>query len=145
MENVGILVNDLAPARPPRRCSDAPAGMPYGLPPSFSTSRIASSHDERITDVEASRIEAHVGTHDPRQKDVADPLVDRVVPVDQLLMNEAALEPQLRGNRGHLARVMSRRPEAGDVDRTLPDLRFATDVPSKKRSNISICPTSLEG
>ena len=38
----------LAKPSPPRRCSLAPAGMAYGVPPASSTSRIASFHESRI-------------------------------------------------------------------------------------------------
>ena len=46
-------------------------------------------------DVEAGRVEPHVGAHDPRQQDVADLVVDRVVPVDPPLLDQPALQAQL--------------------------------------------------
>ena len=41
-------------------------------------------------DVEARRVEPHVGAHDPAEQDVADLVVDRVGPVHPLLLHEPA-------------------------------------------------------
>jgi hypothetical protein len=42
-------------------------------------------------DVEPGRVEPYVGAHDPRQQDVADFVVDRVVPVNPALLHEPDL------------------------------------------------------
>ena len=67
----------LAKPSPPSGCSEAPAGMAYGVaaaaprPP-----RCACSQRVADPDVEAGGVEAHVGAHDPGQQDVADLVVD---------------------------------------------------------------------
>ena len=61
-------------------------------------------------DVEARRVEPHVGAHDARQQDVADPVVDRVGPVDPVLLHQHGLEAEVRGHRGHLAGVVGLQP-----------------------------------
>ena len=58
--------------------------------------------------------EPHVGAHDPREQDVADPVVDGVGPVDPVLLDEHAAEPEVRGDRGDLAGVV--RLDAADRD-----------------------------
>ena len=62
----------------------------------------------RVTDadVEAVRVEARVGAHHPREQDVADLVVDRVVPRHPLLLHETALQAEVGGDRGDLAGVV---------------------------------------
>ena len=57
-------------------------------------------------DVESSRIEPHVGAHDPREEDVADLVVDGVGPLDPVLLDEHAAQAETRGDRRDLARVV---------------------------------------
>jgi hypothetical protein len=65
-------------------------------------------------DVEAARVEPHVGAHDPREQDVPDLVVDGVGPLDPVLLHEHAAEPEPRGDGRHLARVV--RLHAADRD-----------------------------
>ena len=58
------------------------------------------------SDVEARVRQPHVGAHDPREQDVADPLVARIVPVDPVLLHEDALQAEVRSDGGDLARVI---------------------------------------
>ena len=104
----------LAKPSPPSGCSEAPAGMAYGLPPAASTSAIASSHDCRMPMSKPLLVEAHVGAHDPREQDVADLVVDRVVPVDPLLLDQPALQAEVRGDGRDLPGVVGL--EAADRD-----------------------------
>ena len=57
-------------------------GSAYGVPPRGLdlVERLLPAAPE--ADVEAGVVEPHVGAHDPRQQDVADPVVDGVGPVD---------------------------------------------------------------
>ena len=57
-------------------------------------------------DVEAARVQPHVGAHDPREQDVADLVVDRVVPVDPPLLDQPALQAEVRRDRRHLPGVV---------------------------------------
>ena len=53
-------------------------------------------------DAEAGLHQAHVRAHDARQLDVADPVVDRIGPIDPALLDQDATHPQVSGDRGHL-------------------------------------------
>ena len=57
-------------------------------------------------DAEAGLDQAHVGAHDARQLDVADPVIDRIGPVDPALLDQDAAHAQVRGDRGDLAGVV---------------------------------------
>jgi hypothetical protein len=57
-------------------------------------------------DVEAMRVQARVGAHHPREQDVADLVVHRVVPGDPLLLHEAALQAEVGRDRRDLAGVV---------------------------------------
>jgi hypothetical protein len=57
-------------------------------------------------DVEAVRVQARVGAHHPREQDVADLVVHRVVPGDPLLLHEAALQAEVCRDRGDLPGVV---------------------------------------
>ena len=72
-------------------------------------------------DVEACRHEPHVGTHDPRKQDVADAVVDDVGPVDPVLADDDAAEPEPRRDRCDLAGVI--RLDAADRDQGVAALR----------------------
>ena len=65
-------------------------------------------------DVEAGRVEADVATHDPRQLDVADLVVDDVGPVDPGLLHRHRLEPEVGGDARHLAGVVRLHPTDRD-------------------------------
>src|SRR5713101_459078 len=71
-------------------------------------------------DVEARVDESHVRTHDPRQQDVPDLVVDDVGPIHPLLLHEHALQPELRRDRRDLARVV--RLHAADRDERVATL-----------------------
>ena len=102
------------PRGPSSRSRDRRAGAPtrrpgcaYGVPP------LASHLLQRVLpgvpdpDVEAARVEPHVGAHDPRQQDVADLVVDGVRPVDPAAPARARhLQAEPRGDRGDLAGVV---------------------------------------
>ena len=47
-----------------------------------------------------------MGAEDAAHQDVADPVVDRIVPVDPALLHQPALEAELGGDRGDLAGVV---------------------------------------
>ena len=96
----------MAKPSPPSRWSDAPAGMPYGVPPRRARRRGPRSQLSLKPMPKPARVEAHLGAHDARQHDVADPVVDRVRPVDPALLDEHGLEAELRGHRGDLAGVV---------------------------------------
>ena len=72
-------------------------------------------------DVEAGVGQAHVGAHDPREEDVADRLVARVVPVDPVLLHEDAGEAEVRCHRRDLPRVVGL--DAADRDEGVAPLR----------------------
>ena len=72
-------------------------------------------------DVEARRVEPHVGAHDPREEDVPDLVVDDVGPLDPALLHEHAPEPQPGGHGRHLSRVV--RLHAADRDERVAPLR----------------------
>ena len=65
-------------------------------------------------DVEPSGVETDVGAHDPGQEDVPDLVVDDVRPFDPALLDEHAVEPEPRGDRGDLARVFDWTPADRD-------------------------------
>ncbi len=96
----------LAKPRPPSRWSDAPAGIAYGVPPAASTSRDRLLPRLLEPDAEPGGREPHVGAHEPRQQDVADPVVHRVRPVDPVLLHEHGLQPEVRGDGGDLPGVV---------------------------------------
>ena len=104
-----------AKPRPPSGWSDAPAGIGYGLPPAASTESSASSQLGRNAMSKPASDEPDVGAHDPREQDVADRLVDGVVPVDPVLLHEHALQvraarrPRRPGACGSTARRRSTR------------------------------------
>ena len=58
-------------------------------------------------DVEAGRVEPHVRAHDSAEQDVAGLVVHRVVPVHPLLLDQAALQTEVRGDGGDLAGVVA--------------------------------------
>ena len=72
-------------------------------------------------DVEARVGQPHVGAHDPREQDVADLLVARVVPVDPVLLHEHAGKAEVRCDRRDLARVVGL--HAADRDEGVAALR----------------------
>ena len=118
----------LAKPSPPRRWSEAPAGMAYGVPPAARTSSSARSQQSLDADAEAGRVEPDVGAHDPREQDVADPVVDRVRPVHPALLHQPGLQPELGRDRGDLAGVV--RLVAADRDERVGPLgqRVRDDV-----------------
>ena len=91
---------------PPSGCSLAPAGIGYGVPPASSTSRRASFHESRMPMSKPCGSRRDVGAHHPRQQDVADLVVDRVVPRHPLLLHETALQPEVGGDGGDLPGVV---------------------------------------
>src|SRR5579885_536174 len=81
--------------------------------------RLLPARPER--DVEARVDEAHIGAHQPREEDVADLVVDRVGPVDPMLLHEHALQAEPRGDSRDLSRVV--RLHAADRDERVAALR----------------------
>ena len=78
------------------RRTAAPLDVLERLPP-----RVAEA------DVEAGRVEPHLGAHDPAQQDVADLGAERVGPLRHpVLLHQHALQPEVRGHRGDLAGVV---------------------------------------
>ena len=65
-------------------------------------------------DAEARVDQAHVRAHDPGEQDVADPVVDRVGPVDPALLDEPGPQAQPGGDRGDLAGVIGLHPADRD-------------------------------
>ena len=57
-------------------------------------------------DAEPGRRESHVGAHEPRQQDVADPVVHGIRPVDPVLLHEHGLHAEVRGDGGDLPGVV---------------------------------------
>jgi hypothetical protein len=57
-------------------------------------------------DVEPGRVDADLGAHHPGQQDVADAVVDRLVPGHPLLLDQACLQAEVCGDGGHLPRVV---------------------------------------
>ena len=104
----------LAKPSPPSGWSDAPAGIGYGLPP------VGDHRVERLlprvadADVEARGIDAQIATHDPRQLDVADDFVARIVPVDPMLLDGDDIQAQMACHAGYGACVV--RLDAADAD-----------------------------
>ena len=94
--------------------------MPYGVPPESWTSRSALP-GASDADVEGGRVQPHVRAHDPRQEDVADLVVDGVVPIDPLLLDEATFEAELRCDGRDLAGVV--RLDPADRDQRVGSLR----------------------
>jgi hypothetical protein len=72
-------------------------------------------------DVEARRVEPHVRTHDPREEDVADLVVDDVRPLDPVLLHEDATKAESRGDGRDLTCVV--RLHAADRDIRVAPLR----------------------
>ena len=72
-------------------------------------------------DVEPAGVEADVRAHDPREQDVPDLVVDRVRPVDPVLLDEHTAEAEARGHGGDLPRVV--RLDAADRDERVAALR----------------------
>jgi hypothetical protein len=54
-------------------------------------------------DVETGRIQPHIGTHDPRHLDIADPVVHGVGVVDPVFLDQHALHAQVGRDGRHLA------------------------------------------
>src|SRR5699024_4206845 len=65
-------------------------------------------------DAEPGFYELDLGAHDPRQDNVADPIVHRIRPVDPALLHQTRLEAELGSDRGDLPRVV--RLHAADRD-----------------------------
>ncbi len=81
-----------------------------------------------VADAEGRRVEPDVGAREPRQLDVADARVRRLVlvpaaprPRHPLLLHQRAPQPQLRRHRRHLPRVVRLHP--ADADQRVAALR----------------------
>src|SRR5947207_9578178 len=72
-------------------------------------------------DVEAGWVEPHVRAHDPREKDVADLVVDDVGPLHPALLHEDAAKAESGGNGRDLTRVVRLHP--ADRDERVAPLR----------------------
>ncbi len=72
-------------------------------------------------DIETGCDEPHVRAHDPREEDVPDTVVDDVRPVDPVLADDDAAEPESSGGGRNLAGVV--RLDAADRDERVAALR----------------------
>ena len=126
-----------APARRPRTPSRRSRGRPAGVPrhrpgcrtacrPASSTSRSASVQDARMPMSKPAGSSRESAPMHAGEQQVADVGVAGLVPVDPVLLDEAAAEPEVRGDGGDLAgvvglvaadgdeRVRARRQDVGD-------------------------------
>ena len=94
--------------------------MAYGRAAAAPTSSSACSQLSLNPMPKPARIQPDVRAHDPRQQDVADLVVDRVGPVDPALLDQDGLQPELRGDGGHLPGVVGL--DAADRDQRVGTL-----------------------
>jgi hypothetical protein len=96
-------------------------------------------------DVEAGRIEPHLGSHDPREQDVAHGLVAGFVPLDPVLLHEHALQTEPSRHGRHLPRVI--RLDATDRHERVAALRervgrqvleLANLVPAVRKAGVAV-------